>query len=1059
MKKCNLRTMMAALLLLCCNAAVLAQQKVNVTGKVLTDNGEELNNTTITVKAAHSQVKTFLTSDSTGTFHLYNLVPEEKYSLYFEHVGFVTDSMTNLVFSATETNNLLVRLKANALDAVVVTALGIKRQEKSLSYNVQQVSNSDLTNVKSVNFINSLTGKVAGVTINASSAGIGGATKVVMRGSKSIEQNSNALYVIDGIPLMSTTSDQGTGRFASTGSTEGIADLNPDDIESMSILTGAAAAALYGSAAANGAVLITTKKGSVSRIGLTYTTNNEWGKPFVMPAFQDKYGSDGKITSWGALLPENAEKYNPKDFFQTAQVLTNSVAVSGGSDKNQTYFSAASVNGKGLVPNNRYNRYNFTFRNTSYFLNGRLRIDGSANLIIQDQTNMINQGEYMNPLTGAYLLPRSDGLSKTKVFEIYDPSTNIYVQNWGDFSGTDGLYNGSYAGDITLQNPYWVAYRNIRTAKRNRYMLSLSTSYDIYKWSGSEKWDITARIRTDRTSYKTEDKRYASTIAVFDMGKNGYYGMGNGNETQTYLDVISNIKKNFGTDRNLSLFANMGASRQLTSADGFSYGGPLLDNGQPNGFNPFNIDQTQKATKPIPSGYKDVVAAAFASMEIGYKNYLFLTLTGRYEWPSQLFGDSAKVHSYFYSSAGLSAVVTDMLSPDVKAKLYPALSYLKVRTAYGSVGSPYQRWLSNPTYTFNQDSKTWSTVSYYPVANPLPERTNSFEVGISSKWLKNRLTFDITYYNALTKNQFIKSSISPSSGYNAFYIQRGRVLNSGIELALGYDIKNAGDFRWSTYYTLGFNRNRIKALAENYTNPITGATESVPFLVKNTFGSLQYVLKTGGSMGDVYTIADFKRNTDGSIYVDQDGNISIQNYADGLGTKLGSVFPDYTMGWKNQFSYKNLTLGATITGRVGGVVVSMTQASMDQYGVSQSSADARDAGGVIVNGLPYDAQKYYDTRGRNRLAQYYTYEATNFRVQEAYISYRFSKKLLKVADATLSISARNLLMLYNKAPFDPEVISATGGTSSSSAGNYVQGLDYYMLPSLRSYGINLKLNF
>lgn len=1063
MTKRKQRSIMVALLLFGCNAAVFAQQKVSVTGKVLTDNGMESSGTAITIKKLRDNTKSFSTSDSTGSFNLQGLVAGEKYNIYFEHVGYAIDSMTNLIFSATEANNLLVRLKTstqNSLDAVVVTALGIRRQERSLSYNAQQISNGDINNVKSPNFVNNLVGKVAGVTINTSSAGIGGATKVVMRGSKSIEQNSNALYVIDGVPIVSMTSDQGTGRFSSTGSTEGIADLNPEDIESISVLTGAAAAAMYGSAAANGAVLVTTKKGVAGRINLAYTTNNEWSNPFVMPSFQDKYGSDGRITSWGRPLTADAEKYNPKDFFQTARVLTNNVSVTGGSDKNQTYFSAGSVVGRGLVPNNTYNRYNFTFRNTSYFLNDRLRVDGNANLIIQDQMNMVNQGEYMNPLTSAYLLPRSDGLSKTKIFEVYDPSTKMYAQNWGDFAGSDGMYSGAYAGDITMQNPYWIAYRNLRSGKRNRYMLSLSVSYDLYKWSSTEKWYITARIRTDRTNIKSETKLYASTISVFDMSKNGHYGFSSGNETQTYIDVISNLRKNFGTNRDFSLFANVGASRQYTNADGFLYGGPLLvQGGQRNLFNAFNIDPKSNLTKPTPSGYNDVLPAAFGSAEVGYRNYLFLTLTGRWEWPSQLYGPATTTTNYFFSSAGLSAVITDMISQEAKAKLYPTLSYLKLRTAYGSVGSPYKRWLSNPIYSFDYDARSWSFVTNYPLHNLLPERTNSFEVGLSSRWLKNRLTLDFTYYHALTKNQVIESSISPSSGYKSFFLQTGKVLNSGVELAIGYDIKNSGDFRWSTYYTLGFNRNRIKALAENYTNPVTGNPESQPYLVKNTFGSLQYVLKTGGSMGDVYTNADFKRNADGNIYIDQDGNVAVENYKDGLGKKLGSVFPDYTMGWKNQFSYKNLTLGATVTGRVGGLALSMTQAVMDQYGVSQETADARDAGGVKINGLSYDAQKYYDVRGRNKLAQYYAYEATNFRIQEAYIAFKFPKQWLKIADATLSISARNLLMLYNKAPFDPEVISATGGSSTSNAGNYVQGLDYFMLPSLRSYGVNLKLNF
>ncbi len=1025
------------------SAADVHKAVANVNGRVVDSLGSPLSGATVEVK--NGQAKT--STDEDGRFTI-NVLPGDVLVVSFVNYQTVEVKVSN----PDEPLRVVLKVIPQEIQTVVVTALGIKRQERALSYNVQTVTNADITNVKNTNFVNNLVGKVAGLTVNSSSSGIGGAAKVVMRGTKSIEQSNNALYVIDGVPMISMTSEQGEGRFASTGTTEGIADINPDDIESISVLTGAAAAALYGSAAANGAVLVNTKKGVAGKINVSFSTNNEWGTPFVMPQFQDKYGNDGRISSWGAQLPGDAEKYNPKDFLQTARVLTNSVSVSGGTDKNQTYFSAASVNGRGLVPNNSYNRYNFNFRNTTFLLNDRLRIDGSANMIIQDQNNMVNQGEYMNPLTSAYLLPRGDGLARTKVFEVFDPSQNIYVQNWGDFTGVDGLYNGSYAGDFSLQNPYWVAYRNLRFGQRNRYILTFSASYDLHSWSATEKWDIAARVRSDNTNYKTTDERYASTISIMDVSKNGFYGQGNGEEKQTYIDVLSNLKKNFGADNQYALTANIGASRQITSVDGMNYGGPLRLNGIPNVFNISNIDQTAMKTRATPNGWKDVLPAVFGSVELGYNNYLFLTLTGRNEWPSQLAGPNSEKTSYFYWSAGLSTVITDMISADAKANLSPTLSYLKLRSAYSTVANPFQRWLINPTYSFDEDTKTWKSISTYPVNRLDPERTNSFEVGMSSRWLRNRLSLDLTYYHTNTKNQTIRTTIAPSSGYDAMYIQTGNVQNKGVELGLGYNIKNQGAFRWSSYFTMGYNDNKIKSLAENFTNPITGQPETIPYLVKSAFGSMQYVLKSGGSMGDVYTSADFKRNSDGNIYVDPDGGITFENYSNLLGVKLGSVLPDYTMGWKNEIGFNNISLGATLAGRIGGIVVSMTEAALDQYGVSKNSADARDAGGVIVNGFPYDAQKYYETRGRNRLAQYYTYEATNFRIQEAYLAYRIPKTWLKgIADATISLSGRNLLMLYNKAPFDPETISGTG--------NYAQGLDYFMLPSLRSYGVNLKLNF
>lgn len=350
---------------------------------------------------------------------------------------------------------------------MVVTALGIKRQEKALSYNVQQVKSSAITDVKDANFINALSGKVAGITINTSSSGVGGASKVVMRGNKSITQSSNALYVIDGIPMYNV-SNGGDTEFGSRGATEAIADLNPEDIESMSVLTGASAAALYGSSAANGAIMITTKKGQAGTFSASYSNHTDFLKPFVMPKFQNRYGtgsygksSGSPIYSWGEKLTDAARTgYTPDDFFETGYVTTNSVTLSGGTEKNQMFFSAASVNSEGIIPNNLYDRYNFTFRNTSHFLKDRLRVDVGANYIVQKDQNMTNQGVYSNPLVSAYLFPRGDSFEAAKIFERWDPARKIAVQYWPQGEG----------GDLRMQNPYWIAYRNPRnTDKKTLY--------------------------------------------------------------------------------------------------------------------------------------------------------------------------------------------------------------------------------------------------------------------------------------------------------------------------------------------------------------------------------------------------------------------------------------------------------------------------------------------------------------------------------------------------------------------------------------------------------------
>ena len=448
---------------------------------------------------------------------------------------------------------------ASEIESVVVTALGIKREEKALSYNVQQVEAEDITTVKDANFMNSLTGKVAGVTINASSSGVGGASKVVLRGNKSISQSSNALYVIDGIPMYNFGGGGGT-EFDSKGATEAIADINPEDIESISVLPGAAAAALYGSNAANGAVMITTKKGQAGALKVTLSSNTEFLNPFVQPEFQNRYGtglnglqSGSAIYSWGEkLAPAARLGYTPDDFFETGHVYTNAVTVSGGTDKNQTYFSAASVNSDGIIPNNEYDRYNFTFRNTSYFLKDKLRLDASASYIYQQDQNMTNQGVYSNPLVPAYLFPRGTNFDSYRIFERYNPASKLMEQFWSD--DLEG-------GDLRMQNPYWIAHRNLRNTDKKRYMLSFSASYDILPWL-----NVAGRVRIDNANSLYTQKLYASSnTTITDGGKNGHYTEQREYDTQTYADIMVNINKTFGDD--WSLQASVGASLTTVKID------------------------------------------------------------------------------------------------------------------------------------------------------------------------------------------------------------------------------------------------------------------------------------------------------------------------------------------------------------------------------------------------------------------------------------------------------------------------------------------------------------
>ena len=927
--------------------------------------------------------------------------------------------------------NFTLREQSQTVDAVVVTALGIKRSEKALSYNVQQVASEDIVANKDVNFINSLNGKVAGVNINASSSGVGGASKVVMRGTKGIDQSSNALYVIDGVPMYNLAGEGGT-EFDSAGTSEAVADINPEDIESVSVLTGAAAAALYGSRASNGAIVITTKKGKAGFTSLTVTSTTEVSSPLVTPAFQNRYGTgdpraNSTDRSWGKLLTA-AERsgYDPvEDYFQTGVIGTETVSFSTGNDRNQVYLSASAVNSRGVVPNNAYDRYNFTARNTTSFLKDRMTLDIGASYIMQQDRNMTNQGVYSNPLVSAYLFPRGEDWEYMRLFELYDPSRKIYTQNWVQ------------SDDYAMQNPYWINYRNLRENDRKRYMLSASLSYKILDWLS-----VAGRIRIDNAVNNYTEKYYASTNTTITEGSNnGLYGKTVTQDQQSYGDLLVTINKSFGGDWTLN--ANIGGSFSKMSQDADKVRGPIRNDGIPNLFNVFQLDDA--TTQRSQAGWAEQTQSVFASAEVGYKGTYYLTLTGRNDWPSQLAGPRSVKSSFFYPSVGGSVVVSQLI-PNMPEEL----SYIKVRGSWASVGLPFARFLANPTYEWDNANKVWVDKSNYPMYDLKPERTDSWEVGLTMRFLRH-FNLDVSYYNTKTYNQTFDPQISVSSKYSTLYVQTGSVRNRGVELALGYS-NEWGKFAWSSNFTLSSNQNRILELVDNYRHPETGQLITKDRLDVGGLNQAHFILKKGGSLGDLYSIIDLKRDANGHIYVDENNQIyTVSDNLDDI--KLGSVFPKANMAWRNDFSVGNFRFGFMVSARIGGIVYSATQAQLDYYGVSEASAAARDAGGVRINGgsmLP--AYNWYEVVGGKNIPQYYTYSATNVRLQEASIGYTIPrKKLGDVCEITLSLVGRNLWMLYCKAPFDPESVATTG--------NYYQGIDYFMMPSTRNIGFNLRLKF
>ena len=927
------------------------------------------------------------------------------------------------------------------LEGTVVTALGIRRAEKALSYNVQEVKSDELLANKDANFVNSLNGKVAGLVINASSSGVGGATKVIMRGQKSIEQSSNALYVIDGVPMYTMAKEGGT-EFSSQGTTDPIADINPEDIESMTVLTGAAAAALYGSDAANGAIVITTKQGQKGKTSITISSNTEVSMPFVLPRFQNSYGTGNpqssagaQYYSWGERLNEYTNPgYNPrKDYYQTGVTGTESVSFSTGTEKNQLYLSAAAVNSRGIVPNNKYDRYNFTFRNTTSFFNDKMKFDIGASYILQNDRNMTNQGTYSNPIVGAYLFPRGNDWEDVKMYERWDPSRNLYTQYWP--IGDAGL---------TMQNPYWVNYRNLRENKKDRYMLNAGLSYQILDWLS-----VSGRIRIDNSVNTATEKYYASTVnTLTERSNRGLYSISESKDKQIYGDVLVNVNKTW-TD--WSLQATAGASFTDMRSDLMSIRGPISDGsiegekaGLANVFNVLNLSQSM--TSRNQTGWREQTQSVFASAEVGFKGAYYLTLTGRSDWPSQLAGPNSNQKAFFYPSVGASVVLSEII-PNMPA----LLEYVKIRGSYASVGVAFERFIANPMYSWDGSNTSWSTQTQYPLYNLKPERTSSWEVGLTMRFLKY-FNLDATYYHALTSNQTFDPKISVGSGWSNMYVQSGSVLNNGVELALGFD-NTWGIFNWNSNFTFSANHNKILSLAEDI--EIEGVHLSIDQLDMNGLDQAHFILREGGSLGDLYSLVDLKKDHNGKIFIDENGSVSKENISNPENyIKLGSVLPKANLAWNNSFRLGNFNFGFLVTARLGGIVYSKTQAMLDGFGVSEASAIARDNGGVFVNGGDLvNAQSWYQTVGESSpVPQYYTYSATNVRLQEASVGYTFPRKMLNnVCELTLQLVGRNLWMIYNKAPFDPESIATTS--------NYYQGIDYFMMPSTRNFGFNIRLKF
>lgn len=940
--------------------------------------------------------------------------------LVISYTGYETQEV---VVKDNSPRNIVLKENLTELNEVVVTALGIKKETKALTYNVQEIKAAELVTVKDANFMNALSGKIAGVTINSTSSGVGGGARVVMRGTKSISGNNNALYVVDGIPLPNLSSTQPSDLYTGMGqSGDGIATLNPDDIESISVLTGAAAAALYGSDAANGVVMITTKKGEVGKLSVSVSNSTTFSSPFVLPEFQNTYGSEtGEYASWGQKLV-TPTSYDPADFFQTGFNVNNSISLSTGTETNQTYFSASTVNARGIVHNNDFERYNFSVRNSSDMLNNRLHMDLSFMYMRINEQNMLSQGQYFNPLVPIYLFPRGDDIAKYQTFERYNASRNFKTQYWP--YGDQGMM---------MQNPYWITERDKFNNNKDRFLTGLGLKFDITDWM-----NISARLKYDGTK-ETRTKKYnASTAALFAGSDMGAYYKDEVSTTQIYADAMLNVDKYIG---DFSLKATLGTSIRDMQYNYSSLGGPLQSTA--NLFTYGNLNKN--SIRLAQNGYHDQTQAIFATIQAGYKSMVYVDVTGRNDWSSALAGTKYKNKGFFYPSVGISGILTELLP--IKSTV---LSFMKTRFSYSEVGNAPQRFIPISTYRL-QGSGFPETQTYEVNPNLKPEKTRSYELGLNTKLFGNKLSIDLTLYKSSTYNQLFNPEISAGSGHSSYYVNGGRIDNKGIELTVGLE-QNLGQVNWTSNLTYSINRNKIKQLMPATTTPSGTPVEAMTEMNMGGTDGYRMILKEGGSMGAIY-VNTLKTDEHGHIIVNlisQKVTADPDNFV-----YAGNANPDYTIGWRNNFEWKGLTLGVVVNGRFGGVGVSSTQAKLDAYGVSKASAEARDNGGALVNGQRIPAKDYYQTvgGGNSGICSMYTYDATNIRLAELSLGYNIpvNKWVSWIKGAHVSVVGRNLIMFYNKAPFDPE--------STASTGTYFQGIDYFMQPSLRNVGFSVNLKF
>jgi len=1024
--KVNKNNKLLLVLLLLVSGFTFAQQTIS--GLVTDEAGVPLPGATVVV----NQTNNGTTTDFDGNF---SISASDGQSISISFVGYQTLSI--VVGDGADYN---VSLQPNSLlDEVVVTALGLSREKKSLGYSVSEISGDNINTVKDHNIASSLTGKIAGVNITQSGS-IGSGSRITIRGNNSIGGNTQALIVVDGVPINADGIDSGGSVYNSQVTGGGITDINPNDVESISVLKGPNAAALYGSRAGNGVILITTKKGSKSdRLGVTLNTNVTFDDPMFLPEYQNQYGqgslgaagtdlvNDWYTGSWGQRLDGSSQLYfngqqrsysgqpdNVSDFFRTAMRAITSVSLDKGSESGSVRFSYTNNSTESILPNSDLESHNFNLRGTAQ-LSDKLSIDSKATYFTQNVNNRASLGGE-GVLAYVYTMPRNVDVNDLMDYQMANPSTPA------EFGVISYDKRGSTTG-----NPYWMLMHDRNDERRGRFLGFTKINYEFNDW-------LSAFVRLG--SDITDIKRGSIEKPGHHFYPDGRMSKSQSTSTELNSEFLITAKKDI-TDK-LDLVFNAGGNLSKRTSEGLGISGRNFK--IPTRFFISNLNEINPPSER-PQAIKKV-NSLYGALNLSYDDFLYLDVTARNDWSSTL-GEENR--SYLYNSASLSALLNRFIDPSQEV-----FNLIKLRASWAQVGndtSPYQLY---QTFSVPGQGYLGLTTLGSPSVklNPdlLPETVTSTEFGLELSALENRLTFDISIYDMSTIDLIFNVPVPPATGFSFFKENVGKVQNKGVEINLGGTPIKTSNFSWNTSVFFAKNENTLVELIDDL--------ESITYNTTNS-GNASIRATVGGGLGDIY----------GTVWDTDDSGNNIVN-ANGLPIAsssleiLGNANPDWLGGWSNSFSFGDLSFSFLIDARIGGQIYSQTSAGLDSSGVSERSLLYRDSG-VTLNGtntetnsantVPITSQQYWGSY--SSIAENYIYDQDNIRLREFALGYRLpGLDEIGLQSATLQLIGRNLFFFSKSAEdIDPEAML---GTALGA-----QGFTSNALPTLRSVGFNVTLNF